>query len=154
MLVLWREKIKIIEKNEARFNSKLNAGASNEEIRALNLKFNMKHNYPLPKEYLEILKVINGIDYNGFVLYGADSELLLDKPNQEIQGVIDSNVVWYEFVDPEKKYIFLGDDSISFYVYERATEKYWIIDRPSTDPIEEYQTVDELFNEMLTTALL
>lgn len=151
---MWREKVERIKKIEAKFNLRLNVGASNDELKVLSLRFNMKHKCSLPKAYLEALAVINGINFNGFVLYGLDSELLLGESNQEIQGVIDSNVVWYEFVDPEKKYIFLGEDSISWYVYEKATKKYWLIDRPSADPIERFQTFDEVLFKMLTTALL
>lgn len=151
---MWQEKIDVIKRIEYGYNSKLNDGARPDEIKTLNLKFTMKMKCSLPEEYLAALELINGIDFNGFVLYGIDPEILLNQPNQEIQGIIDSNEVWYEFVDPERKFIFLGDDSISWYVYEKDTEKYWLIDRPSTDPIEAFSTFDKLFDKMLETALL
>ena len=35
----------------------------------------------LPEEYLKILRTVNGIEYNGFILYGVDEPLLKESPN-------------------------------------------------------------------------
>ena len=48
---------------------------------------------------------INGIEYNGFILYGVDEPLLKESPNQHINGLIDCNKVWYEN-EWQKQYLF------------------------------------------------
>ncbi|WP_278321669.1 SMI1/KNR4 family protein [Clostridium massiliamazoniense] len=37
---------------------------------------NKKLNVEIPKEYLDIISKINGIEFNGFILYGVDEYLL------------------------------------------------------------------------------
>lgn len=38
----------------------------------------------MPDEYLKIFEVVNGIEFNGFILYGIDEELLDAQQNQSI----------------------------------------------------------------------
>lgn len=45
---------------------------------------------------MKILEVVNGIEFNGFILYGIDEELLDAQQNQSIHGMIESNKMWYE----------------------------------------------------------
>lgn len=40
-------------------------------------------------------RTINGIKFNGFILYGVDEPLLKKIPNQHVNEFIDCNKVWY-----------------------------------------------------------
>ena len=55
-----------------------------------------KFNVDLPREYEEFLKTVNGLDFDGLVLYGVDSSLLETKKMNHICGFIDTNEIWYE----------------------------------------------------------
>ena len=106
----------------------------------------------LPQAYLDMLKVVNGFEFNG-TFYGIDEELLDYKPKQEINGVLDLNEIWHENEWPEG-YIFIGDDSISWYVFFSKKGEYYVLDRPSGDIVETYSSFEEIFESLLSTCLL
>ena len=58
------------------YGEKINIGATEEEIQPLVKETQNELNVDLPSEYARILEVVNGIEFNGFILYGIDPELL------------------------------------------------------------------------------
>ena len=46
-----------------------------------------KFNVDLPSEYEEFLKTVNGLDFNGLVLYGVDPSLLDTERDEPICGL-------------------------------------------------------------------
>lgn len=150
---MFEKKLNRICEIESGYGLKINRGANDQEIKILNLQSNMKLGFSLPSEYMDVLKIINGLDFNGFVLYGIDTEFLGEKPLQPIQGIVLSNLEWYELED-NKRYIFFGTDNISWYVWDKLKESYFLLDKPSGDEVEEYQSFDDMFRRMLETSLL
>lgn len=104
---MFEEELNRIREIESGYGLKTNRGANDQELKILNLQSNMKLGFSLPAEYIEVLKIINGLDFNGFVLYGIDTDFLTEEPLQPIQGIICSNLEWYDLED-NKRYIFLG----------------------------------------------
>lgn len=145
------EKIEALKREAQQFNEELNRGISDDEIRVFNLQANMKLKFSFPEEYTNILKVINGFDFNGCVLYGIDEEYLISPPNQAGIGAIDSNLVWQDLNEPS--YIFLGDENMSWFVYDRVSKSYRMLDKPSATKLEEYFTFEKLFEKILDMAL-
>lgn len=150
---MWREKLEEIIREEAKYGNKINDGAKENEIQKLIENVKDELNFSLPNEYINVLKIVNGLEYNGFILYGIDEELLEREFEQSINGLIDNNKVWYDN-EWEHAYIFLGDDSISWYVYDQEREKYYILDKPSGDEMEEFDTMEDMLDKMLSNALL
>ncbi|MBL1227062.1 YrhA family protein [Enterococcus sp. BWR-S5] len=145
------EKIEALNREAQQFNEELNKGISDDEIRVFNLQANMKLKFSFPEEYTNSLKVINGFDFNGCVLYGIDEEYLITPPNQTDIGAIDNNLVWQELNEPN--YIFLGDENMSWFVYDRISMSFRMLDKPSATKLEEYLTFEELFEKILDMAL-
>ena len=54
----------------------INSGASEKEIYELVTTAKEKWNMEIPQQYLDVLSRINGIEFNGFILYGVDQYLL------------------------------------------------------------------------------
>lgn len=77
----------------------------------------------MPYDYFEFLKNFNGIEFNGFIMYGVDKDLLSIKPSSNINGLIQFNNIFYENKH-QKKYIFLGESNISLYVYDIKLNTY------------------------------
>ena len=63
-----------------------------DELQNLRNEFNVD----LSNEYVKILRTVNGIEFNGFILYGIDQRLLEKQQNQRINGLIECNKIWYE----------------------------------------------------------
>lgn len=93
---MWKEKLQEIIKEKEIYGEKVNIGATEREIQLLNNETKKELNVDLPSEYVNILKVVNGIEFNGFILYGIDERLLEKKHNQPINGLIEYNKIWHE----------------------------------------------------------
>ena len=93
-----------------------------------------------------------GEDVTGFILYGADEPLLKKEPNQHVNGLIDCNKVWHEN-EWQKQYLFLGESSISWYVYDLKVKRYYELDNPSGEVSEEFNDFERMLDEMFGDSL-
>jgi len=149
---MWRDELQKIAEEKIQYDEKINDGASAEEIQKFLEEVESELNAELPEDYAKFLKEINGLEYNGFILYGIDEHLLNTQPNQYINGLIDNNEVWYEN-EWDKQYIFLGESGMSWYVYDVAECTYCELDNPSGDEIEVFDNLDQLLENLLSDAL-
>lgn len=150
---MWKEHLEEIRQEEKEYGDDINCDISEEEAEAFIKVVKDELGIALPKEYLKLLRTINGIEFNGFILYGVDEPLLKEAPNQHVNGLIDCNKVWYEN-EWQKQYLFLGEGSISWYVYDLKTKKYCELDNPSGEPGEEFEDFEQMMDKMLGDALL
>lgn len=95
-------------------------------------------------DYYNFLSQVNGLSFNGLYLYGFQPE----HPNIDL---INSNKIWREH-NWTKKFLFLGDDEISFYVWNSEEESFQVLDKPGGDVMEEYEKLTEMFEEALKIA--
>lgn len=109
-------------------------------------------NVDLPSEYVNILKVVNGIEFNGFILYGIDERLLEKKHNQPINGLIEYNKIWHEN-EWQKQFFFLGESNISWYAYDFITSKYCELDNPSGREIQIFSNLECMVEKLISDAL-
>ncbi len=150
---MWKEHLEEIIQEEKRYGEDINCGISEEEAEAFTKAVKDELAIALPEEYLKILRTINGIEFNGFILYGVDEPLLGEAPDQHVNGLIDCNKVWHEN-EWQKQYLFLGEGSISWYVYDLKTKKYCELDNPSGELSEEFDDLEQMFDKMLADALM
>ena len=111
---MWKEKLEAIKQIREKRNRFLNAGCTVEELKIFEQKVFEKFKYKLPEEYTNFLAVVNGLEFNGMILYGIDENILDRKNAQTVTGYIDSNEIWYEN-EWQKEYMFFGDADISWY---------------------------------------
>lgn len=151
---MWREELDAIILEKKDYNEIVNRGATENEIEKMKENGSSELSITFPIDFLEILKVINGLEFNGTILYGVD-ENLLDNKNQieqKIYGGVEYNKIWYE-VETNKHFIFLGESNVSWYVYEISSQNYCEIDNPSGELINSYERFEDLFERMLQDAL-
>ena len=150
---MWKERLEEIKQEEKRYGQDINCGISEEEAGAFIKAVEDELGITLPEDYVRILRVVNGIEYNGFILYGVDEPLLIRVPNQHVNGLVDCNKVWYEN-EWQKQYLFLGEGNISWYVYDLKTKKYCELDSPSGELSGEFDNFEQMFDKMLEDALM
>lgn len=150
----WKDLLIEIEKIEGKYGSSLRNPASDTEIIKMNHNIQQKlGNIVLPKSYIEFLKKINGLDFNGLVIYGVD-EVLLDKEvDEDINGFIETNELWYEN-DWQKQYIFFGDSDTAWYCYDRKESVFVELDKPSGTFIQSFDSFDSMLSDAFETILL
>ena len=137
---MWKDKLQEIIQEKKIYGEKVNIGATEEEIGMFFKKVKAELNVDLPNDYANILELVNGLEFNGFILYGIDQILLSKQPNQSINGLIEYNKIWYEN-EWQKKYIFIGESNISWYVYDFAECKYAELDNPSGRENEVFSSI-------------
>ncbi len=149
---MWKEKLNEIAQEESFYGGQINQGITEKELEIFEGKAQTEFNGFFPTEYFKILKVVNGIECNGFILYGIDQDLVNSQYNQHINGLIENNKIWYEN-EWQKRYIFLGESNISWYVYDLSTLKYCELDNPSGSQIEIFEDIEAMVEKILTDAL-
>ncbi|KFX57255.1 SMI1/KNR4 family protein [Clostridium botulinum] len=150
---MWEDNLKKIIDEKKIYDEEVNLGASKDEINELIVEAKKKIGIEIPNEYLDIISKVNGIEFNGFILYGVDKYLLEHEINQSIYGLIASNEIWYEN-EEQKKYLFLGESNISWYVYEYKNKSFIELDNPSGRESNKFNSFYELFNKLLADAVM
>lgn len=149
---MWKEKLQQIVQEMKSYGEEINKGAAAAEMQLFLEKSKTELNVAVPDEYLKILEVVNGVEFNGFILYGIDEELLDAEQNQSIHGMIESNKIWYEN-EWQKRYLFLGESDISWFVYDLEKHQYCELDNPSGTECEVFDNVVDLVEKILCDAL-
>ena len=142
------DKLKSVKEILEQYGETINDGASEKEIELFCSQASNRLNVQLPQSYLDFLKNVNGIEFNGYILYGIDEEFSGDSPKQHINGFITNNLDWYEN-EWLKKYIFFGDSDISWYVFNIETNRYLELDKPSEEEMSSFSSFEEMVDQML-----
>ncbi|MEC3464827.1 YrhA family protein [Bacillus thuringiensis] len=150
---MWKNLILEIEKIEKSFNDNLNTPATDSEVQKLRERMKESFNVDLPSEYEEFLKTVNGLDFNGLVLYGVDSYLLDTERDESICGLIETNEIWYEN-EFQKEYLFLGDSNIAWFCKNLSDGTYLELDKPSGTVMNTYNDFNTMLEEALKITLL
>lgn len=150
---MWKENLEEIIQEEKKYGQEINNGISEDEVKLFVKEVEDELNITLPEDYIKVLKVVNGIEFNGIILYGVDEPILKEIPKRHVNGLIDCNKVWYEN-EWQKQYLFLGEGSISWYVYDLKAKKYYELDNPSGEISEEFNNFEGMLDKMLEDSLM
>ena len=149
---MWKDKLQEIIQEKKIYGEAVNIGATEEEIKRFFKEAKAELNVDLPNDYAEILGLVNGLEFNGFILYGIDQQLLSKQPNQSINGLIGYNKIWYEN-EWQKKYVFIGESNISWYVYDLVECLYFELDNPSGRENGVFTSLESMVEKLLSDAL-
>lgn len=149
---MLKDRLQEIVQEKKLYGEEVNIGATDEEIEIFSKKAKVELNVDLPNDYVKILGLVNGLEFNGFILYGIDQHLLSNQPNQRINGLIEYNKIWYEN-EWQKKYIFIGESNISWYVYDLVACRYFELDNPSGRENGEFSSSECIVEKLLSDAL-
>lgn len=150
---MWKNLLSEIEKIEQEYGTNLNSPASNEQIDALINAVQEKFEYTLPEQYINFLRIVNGLEFNGFIFYGVDSSFSEGGAKQSIIGYIDTNEICYEN-EHQRQYMFFGDSSIGWYCLDILNRMYVELDKPSGTLMEVFKDFDSMLEKALTDSLL
>lgn len=149
----WKGLLIEIEKIEGEYGRSLRDPASDIEIIKMNHTIQKKlGNIIMPEPYIEFLKEVNGLDFNGLVMYGVDEDLLEKEIDEEIHGFIETNELWYEN-EWQKQYLFLGDSDTAWYCYAPKENEYVELDNPSGTLIQSFKSFDAMLSDALETII-
>jgi hypothetical protein len=127
---MLREQLRQIEKNLEKYGEKLQPPATAKAIEHLRKQAKKRYNADLPEQYIDFLRTVNGLDFNGLTIYSADNPMQDDSSTESVYGFIESNEVWHEN-EWQRKYLFFGDSDIGWYCINLDTGLYEEQDKPS-----------------------
>ena len=152
-MCIWKRHLLEMKKIEEKYNSSLRGAASQQEIRELTKNFSEKFKVSsLPKQYLNFLHIVNGLEFNGLNIYGVVKELSNIKSEKSIEGIMEMNEIWHENAEM-RKYIFFGDADISWYCYDMNENVYVELDKPSGMIVDSFDDFDSMLKTALEVAL-
>ncbi|MEI5912081.1 YrhA family protein [Bacillus albus] len=150
---MWREKISHISKIREKRNRKLNLPINEKELSKFRKSVVEKFGEDvLPQQYYEFLQTVNGIEFNGLIIYGIDQSFLDFKPINEVDSFFDANEIW-ESIKDEDELIFFGDSDIAWYCYNVSKKKFVELDKPSGEHMETFCDFDTMLKSALSAAL-
>lgn len=150
----WKDLLVEVEKIEDKYGSSLRKPASDKEIIKMNKTIQEKlEGCVLPESYIRFLKKINGLDFNGLVIYGVDEVLLDMEVDEVVHGFIETNEIWYEN-DWRNKYVFYGDSDTAWYCFDLKMSLYVELDKPSGTLIQSFDSFDSMLKDALESILL
>ncbi|MGG3798503.1 YrhA family protein [Metabacillus fastidiosus] len=152
-MLKWKDLLIKVKKIEEKYGDSLREPVLNREI--IRLKQNLKEkfgNIVLPEQYIEFLRNINGLDFNGLIIYGIDRTLLDKEIDEEVHGFIETNELWYEN-DWQRQYLFFGDSNTAWYCYDLKEKVYAELDKPSGTLIQSFKDFDSMLSDAIETHL-
>ena len=150
---MWIDKLKKVQELCKEYSfSCANSGAPEEIISSWAAQVQNTLGVQPPQEFIDVLRHVNGFEWNGFILYGVDRGAFPTAPEYSVYGLIEQNEVWYE-VESQRAYLFLGESNISWYVYEIATGRYMELDNPSGQEMAAFDSCAEMLEKLLDDCL-
>lgn len=150
---MWELFLSEIQKIEERYGGVLRKPAKIQELTKMKQEFELKfRHFEVSDRYIEFLKIANGLDFNGLVLYGVDRELQEPETDDEVQGFIEMNELWYEN-EWQQQYVFFGDSDSAWYCYDRMNRVFVELDKPSGTVMNTFVDFDTMLEEALKTSL-
>lgn len=150
---MWREKISHISKIRENQNRKLNLPTNEKELSRFRKSVVEKFGEDvLPQQYYKFLQTVNGIEFNGLIIYGIDQSFLDFKPINQVDSFFDANEIW-ESIKDEEELIFFGDSDIAWYCYNVSKKKFVELDKPSGEHMETFYDFDTMLKSALSARL-
>lgn len=73
---MWKKLLKDIIREKKNYEELVNRGVTDNELSSLNEKSLTEFAFKFPVSFTDVLKEINGLEFNGTILYGTDEYLL------------------------------------------------------------------------------
>ena len=144
-----KEKIEIIINSRLKYNLPIIQPISTNLINDFQKKFKAFFDFEVPKDFLDFLKISNGLEENGFLVY-AGTEFT---ENNVVKGIFENNSLWYEQDGEDVKYIFFAESGQDLFVLDKKENKCLLIDRYSGEIYESFSNFKNMllhiFNLMI-----
>ena len=126
-------------------------GLTASEISLYAGEFKEAFNVSLPENVRDFLRITNGFYINGKVFFSMINDNVKEispRATNRTRDIIGFNRYYRGMTDIED-YIILGKDSISYFVYDIASEKYRILTNGTLDVMNEFNSLAQMIREVL-----
>jgi len=149
---MYQELLSRVAEQERQFSSELQKPATEEQLQLLAELARKQLHAELPIEYLDFLRLTNGLDWNGVVIYASETLPITGHPDRFISGIVEMNLIYRE--DPRfEDLLVIGSNGMDLYTYRISTDAGEIYDEVPHELIETLPTVEELITNALSRSL-
>nr|WP_269815903.1 YrhA family protein [Pseudomonas viridiflava] len=121
----------------------LGVAATDEDIRSLEAKCLSELQATLPKQYLDFLRVYDGLIAGGVYIYSSRPHKFRDSEGCS-HALVDQNLIARD-LDVMSEFLVFGESDMDIYVLEIASKTFQVRDRQAIDNVfEEFQCFDKL----------
>jgi hypothetical protein len=149
---MYQELLKRLAAEQRRAGSAPQSPGTDEEIQRLVERARQELRIELPTDYVDFLRLTNGLDWNGVVIYAADTTPIAGHPDRIIPDIIEMNLNYREdqrFAD----LLVIGSNGMDLYTYRISTDVYEVYDEVPHELLETLATFDELMTKALNRSL-
>jgi hypothetical protein len=147
-----RALLDLIAQEQRRYGSALQPPATDEQIHRLVEQARVELRTDLPAAYLDFLRLTNGLDWNGVVLYGTATLPMVGHADRSIAGIVEMNLS----ARNDERFddlLVLGSNGMDLYTVRVSTSRYEIYDEVPHELVDSTGTCAELLVKALTRAL-
>ncbi|WP_231590643.1 YrhA family protein [Hymenobacter terrenus] len=148
-----------IQTNREKLGRPIAPAATTEELRMVQEEATQKLRYTLPPAYLDLLRLSNGLDWNGVQLYASQPRTRVTPEGRMkylFRGIVEANEQWRDF-PPNEEFIFFAESGDVLYCYNLTSGKFEIVDRITKemddDQTDAFDTCEELLETLLNHML-
>lgn len=150
---MYQDLLRDIAEKRARYSQSMQPPCPEEQIDRLQRRVHEELSTPLPSEYIEFLRITNGLDWNGLLIYASETSPIVGYSDRFVPGFLETNLRTREECEPCSDFLFFGDASIDAYAYKIPEREYQILDRSSLNLTDTFPSFDALISEALRTHL-
>lgn len=120
--------------------------ASDEEIAACKEELDEIGSPLLPDDYVQFLKICNGLAWNGIELHGTNRVEDDDSTDYSLDDIVSADMYYRElYGDLGAEYLYFGRADEEYYTFDSANSKYEARDRTGNDIMEEHESFEKFF---------
>jgi len=124
------------------WDEQLEKPISNEDLVDFMQNVNFLFSMQLPIDYVNFLKINNGLEFNGLVIFGSKNSLY---PEASLLALVEANNIFRDLKSNiSKNIILIGETSTGVLTYDYLNNVYQFRDRIALERIEVYASFDEL----------
>jgi hypothetical protein len=120
------------------------------ELETLRYELKQRFRMDVPRGYEDLLRITNGIDFNGTLIFAAKTTPHVNRPGKVIEGLIEANDIRRENAD---QLLIFGESGMEMYAYNLQTDTWGIVDEVSLDLYERFNSFDDLIATALRKRL-
>ncbi len=149
---MYTDLIKRIAGERKRYGLAMQSPATEMEIQSLLRESTRKLNYNIDSEYETFLRSVNGLTWNGFLVYATTKMPIVGRTDTFIDGFVDTNLAFRE-VDIARELVVFAEGGDDQFVFNIRLQKFAEIDRVSLDVYEEFESCSSLLHHVLRRSL-
>ena len=149
---MWNNLLNSIFIDMHQFGLKPQPPCGEQELIDLNLTINRIFGINLPNDYLELLAIVDGLDWNGLIILASQQRVITGYTDRYIDGILDRNLAYRDNLEMAR-YLVLGEDGTVMFSMDCHSGQYVVLSTAGLSVLESYATCSELLSSAMTSHL-